>query len=558
MRELRTRELRRGAAMDDFSGRSGRSSVARLIPAGLAALIFGMVCGTARANTITVYSLVDPGAADTCALRDAITAANTKKAVNACAKGSGTDTIVFNTGLSGTISLNSSLPAIVNTLTIQGTATNPPAITINGQNSYQILMVNSGAILNLSYLTIENGLAGNPPLAGGGAVDNNGTLNVDDCAFSGNKAIAASLLGITEGGAILNEGTLAVGNSTFTANQASLGGAIYTGGTASGTASVINSTLASNKAFQNGGGVYLAAGKMNVVSSTFADNLVLLSSGEGGSIYNDSGKAKVKESIWASPSGGNCGGDLADINDQDYNLYDDITTSCIISSPHSAYVSDADLDLGTLANNGGPTQTIALGTDSTAVDYIPAGACKYIDVNPCVSPLATGLGSAGALVCDQRGVVRPQAAKCDAGAYELQGTSDFENFSTGLIVFPLQFSAGGSFTLPGGASFGSINPTNQPVTITVSSPATAAVPTFGPLGVTIPPGSFVASGGGYKYSGTIGGVKYGVSISAPVDGVYNFTFAVFGVSVTGITNPVSVTLQIGPYIGTDDVDAAIL
>lgn len=209
--------------------------------------------------------------------------------------------------------------------------------------------------------------------------------------------------------------------------------------------------------------------------------------------------------------------------------------------------------------NGGPTQTFSIDTGSAAYDLIPAGptgSCNYVNINPCTNPPSSS--ASGQLVCDQRGVTRPQATKCDAGAYELQETTDFEDFSTGLIVFPLQFSAGGSFTLPGGASFGSINPTNQPVTITVSSPATAAVPTFGPLGVTIPPGSFKLVGGQYKYSGTIGGVKYGVFISAPVGGVYNFTFAVFGVSVTGITNPVSVTLQIGPYIGTDDVNAAIL
>ena len=65
--------------------------------------------------------------------------------------------------------------------------------------------------------------------------------------------------------------------------------------------------------------------------------------------------------------------------------------------------------------------------------------------------------------------------------------------------------------------------------------------------------------GQYKYSGTIGGVNYGVTTLAPVDGVYQFTFAAFGVDVTGITNPGRVTLQIGGTIGTDDnVAAAIL
>ena len=81
---------------------------------------------------------------------------------------------------------------------------------------------------------------------------------------------------------------------------------------------------------------------------------------------------------------------------------------------------------------------------------------------------------------------------------------------------------------------------------------TLAAVSFGPLAVTIPPGHFTLVKGQYKYSGTLSGIKYGVTFSAPVHGVYEFTFAAFGVDVTGITNPVSVTLQIGANIGTDD------
>jgi CSLREA domain-containing protein len=55
--------------------------------------------------------------------------------------------------------------------------------------------------------------------------------------------------------------------------------------------------------------------------------------------------------------------------------------------------------LGPLADNGGPTRTFALTSGSPAIDLVPA----------------TG---AGCLATDQRGVARPQGAKCDAGAYE--------------------------------------------------------------------------------------------------------------------------------------------
>src|SRR6202012_921232 len=57
-----------------------------------------------------------------------------------------------------------------------------------------------------------------------------------------------------------------------------------------------------------------------------------------------------------------------------------------------------DPKLGPLAINGGPTQTLAIGPGSAAIDTIPSATC-------------------GASV-DQRGMNRPYGAGCDAGAYE--------------------------------------------------------------------------------------------------------------------------------------------
>ena len=166
------------------------------------------------------------------------------------------------------------------------------------------------------------------------------------------------------------------------------------------------------------------------------------------------------------------------------------------------------------------------------------------NVNPCTNPPTNS--SSGPLVCDQRGEPRPGSGEsaCAIGAFEPQLLTDFAAFDTGLIVFPNQFLAGGSFTLAADAP--AFNPPTQAVTMTL-----AAV-SFGPLAVTIPPGHFKLVKGQYKYSGTLSGIKYGVTFSAPVHGVYEFTFAAFGVDVTGISNPVSVTLQIGANIGTDD------
>ena len=162
----------------------------------------------AGGNTITVNTLEDPGsAAPACALRDAITAANTETAVNGCAAGTGNDTINFN--VSGTITLSSTLPPIANTspgsLTIDGSG---QAITIDGADSYQVLSVNSGATLNLDNMTIAHGNAA----WGGGIFNNGGNVNVADSTFSGNRA------GGYGGGGVYSQGTLTVTNSTFLAN----------------------------------------------------------------------------------------------------------------------------------------------------------------------------------------------------------------------------------------------------------------------------------------------------------------------------------------------------
>jgi predicted outer membrane repeat protein len=517
-----------------------------------AMLALPVIC---QANTITVYALDDVVAPKTtCTLRWAITAANTKAKVNGCAAGSGTDIIVFNSGLSGTITLGSILPAIINTLTIQGTETSPPAITISGGGKDQLLVVNEGATLNLNYLTLTDGNSA-PSFDGNvGGIRNLGTLNVANSTLSDNK----SADGVA--GGVWNEGTaMTVANSTFSRNSAAQGGAIYN----EGPLTVVNSTFAGNSAdadtFDGAiGGAIVNDNTLTVVNSTFAGNTAPAG---GGAIFNINATLNLKGTILASSTGGDCASVTNSIIDKGYNLADD--DSCNFTSGTSAVVTDAELELGSLSNTGGPTDTIPLGDTSVAVGVIPAGpsgSCNYVnDVNPCTNRQISP--ASGQLLCDQRGDPRPeQASGCDVGAFEFQEITRILDFDTGLIIFPLQFAAGGSFTLGEGAVF---NPPTQAVTVTLSStPPLSSVsppPPFGPLAVTIPAGSFTLVKGQYQYSGTIGGIKYGASISGPVDGAYEFTFAAFGLDVTGITNPVSVTLQIGPNIGTDDdVAAAIL
>ena len=98
--------------------------------------------------------------------------------------------------------------------------------------------------------------------------------------------------------------------------------------------------------------------------------------------------------------------------------------------------STADPLLAALADNGGPTQTRAIGDASPAKDAVPS----------------TG---AGCTAADQRGTTRPQGSACDAGAFE--------------IFVPLPPDTGG-----GGGGGGS--QTQTPITTTEQQPTTQPPP----------------------------------------------------------------------------------
>jgi hypothetical protein len=356
-----------------------------------------MSAAAARAATITVDTTSDPSMPGQCGLRDAINAANGQASVDGCAAGSSKDdAIVFQTGLTGTIGIGSTgtLPAIVNgeTLTIQGPAASP-GITIDGGGSVQLIQVQTGATLNLQFLTLAHGSVTGLFPSQGGAILNNGTLNVTNSTFSANQAIGGSLGGggDGEGGAILNNGTLNVTNSTFFANHA-------TGGKAPRDPVVGHG---------EGGAIY-NQGTLSVTDSTFSANQATGSAPAGGGINNNGATVTLKGTILAASSPGNCGGSA--VTDAGYNISDDST--CGFSATGSAMNGvNVDPKLAPLADNGGPTMTFALESGSPAIDAVPLADCTD-QASPTPNPIIT----------DQRGFGRPDPgdspAACDIGAYE--------------------------------------------------------------------------------------------------------------------------------------------
>ena len=394
---------------------------------------------TILANDLEVTNANDSGDGS---LRQAIT--------NADSFG-GSNTITFRSSVfstAQTIMLGSALPNITDTVIINGPGAD--LLTVDGAGSYRPFTVNGGKHLTIDSLTIANGSAPN----GGGIQNGNGTLIVTNSTLSGNSATnygggiynGGGTLIVTDstlsgnsvthyGGAIHNlGGTMTVSGSTFTGNSADTdGGGMHLLG---GTVTVSDSTFTGNSA-NRGGGIYVADGSPTVINSTMTAN----SSGFGGGLYNDNGTTTIINSTvagnMASADGsgitngttngstlnlnnsivaGNTGGegtkqclnrnDANTINARNSLIEDGLT--CVNGTNTNNLTGDPLL--GALANNGGPTQTMALLDGSPAINTGDNALAVDADSNP--------------LTTDQRGsgYDRVFGSIVDMGAYELTYT----------------------------------------------------------------------------------------------------------------------------------------
>lgn len=342
------------------------------------------------ATNLVVDSTADPGDGicdlAECTLRDAVATIETN------------GVIYFHPSLAGgTITLSSEI-AISGGLTIDGAALSPP-IPVSGGGSTRVFHIMSGADVELSHLEITQGGG----VVFGGGIYNEGTLQFSDSVISASDATNigggiynASTLYVQDvtvsgntaglyGGGIYNTGSLTVLRSTFQGNDTgNRGGGIYG---SSSTSTVQNSTFYDNNAAISGGGIYISGGTLTVHNSTFSDNTV---AGDGGGIYNSVGTLNLENSILANSSGGN---DCYTSNSSGTRINNLIETG----SCGSALSSDPLL--GPLADNGGPTHTMALSPISPALDAGDDATCESTD---------------------QRGVSRPKGLHCDIGAYEFE------------------------------------------------------------------------------------------------------------------------------------------
>ena len=361
--------------------------IGSLVPfvAGITGFDFIQLAAPSDIVVDTLDGIDDPDG--NCSLLEAVQAANTDSPVDACFAGSdsATDTIVFD--VTGTILLEAAIDPIDTDLVIDGSG---QGITISGQNSTSIMSVDVGGSVDLLDLTIADGIGqACPDSSACGAVLNEGSLNVAWVTFSGNNSGFGG-----NGAAITNDqgGQLDVSYSTFVNNTASnFGGAIWN---RNGDADVVNSTFVGNFA-AFGGAIHnnVAPATTVITNSTFSDNTAEIAVFQNAN--PDPGSALLRNTIIESASGFDCAGT---ITANGFNI--DSDGSCDSATTSSL------LNLQPLADNGGPTQTVALGAGSAAYDAADLGVCL-------ASPV---------FGVDQRVQVRPQGAGCDSGAYESNGT----------------------------------------------------------------------------------------------------------------------------------------
>ena len=218
------------------------------------------------------------------------------------------DTIDFD--IEGTITLSTSLPAIITPINITGPGAATVTVDCNAQatpvRAFNITNTALAVSYTISGLTLTN--CSTDTAAGGGAIafteaGAGSTLNVADMVFDSNTASDGT------GGALsLGDGLIAnVSDSTFTANVATNGGgAIYSNGDLTVTGSSFNSN-ASGEGDVGGGAiasVLNTTGQLSVATSDFIDNIAG-TPGDGvteASITEDGGAIYISEVLSARNS----------------------------------------------------------------------------------------------------------------------------------------------------------------------------------------------------------------------------------------------------------------
>jgi predicted outer membrane repeat protein len=341
---------------------------------------------------------------------------------------SGADTVEFQDGLTGTISLNSDI-AITDDVDVAGPGQS--IIIIDAQMNGRIFTVdygddNNDISVSISALKLINGHATAEEDNTGGAISSDELLTLDSCVFENNSSSAGGAVASTRiineiknctfnnnstigrGGAVWNQFTVnSISNSEFSGNDADMGGAIFNEApvvikesmfsdntSAEGGGAIYNddvqhestitaSTFDANGVSNGNGGAILnnRGGGISIMQSTFSNNSAETNSnlGFGGAIYNnaDAGLIQITNSTFSGNDAAGQGGAI--YNNADMNI--SFTTIAKNNAHQGGGVSGGP---GTKARNS----IIAFNTSSNGTNCDPnglfgGGNWNYSDDDTC-------------------------------------------------------------------------------------------------------------------------------------------------------------------------------
>jgi hypothetical protein len=285
-------------------------------------------------------------------------------------------------GSGGAISNSANLT--ISALTISG---NSAGTTSTGFHGGGISHSSGNLTINASQISGNSSTLGR----GGGIYSRFGSVTMTESTISGN----AAGVGSAGGGIYSSYSTTTIDSSTISGNSATTGGGLALAGYNIAT-TVTNSTISGNFANINGGGVAVLVGELFLRHSTVTAN-------RSDSDNNGTGSGG---GVMVSASFSQASADHTIVSG---NLRGNSTPEDVVGAmaAQSSLIGHAAPRLGPLANNGGPTMTHALLTDSPAID---AGDPNAV----------AGVGGVPAF--DQRGnlFTRVSGGRIDVGAYERQ------------------------------------------------------------------------------------------------------------------------------------------
>jgi hypothetical protein len=259
---------------------------------------------------------------------------------------------------------------------------------------------------------------------GAGITNNGGTLEVTDSTVTHNTA-GQNTGGIWTVSRTGHPAITQVARSTVSFNSGgtvgSCGGVMIQGQPQTGSlVTIVNSTVSGNVAPNDAGGICATEGQAMAVSFSTITNNRAGGSG-GGFVVNAGARLELNATVVAdntASSGPDCL-IAATFTSIGHNLIAN-TAGCNYPLAGNDLLNIAPL-LGSLQDNGGPTETQALLAGSPAIDTIPEGS------NGCGTDITT----------DQRGIIRPQGASCDIGAFEVEAGFTFSGFFPPVVNPPV-------------------------------------------------------------------------------------------------------------------------